>query len=299
MRVYEWDGVPTPIVDADDYILIALGGFPDNGKGDWDEEVAIPAAEAMQKAAITMYSEPKWRRKHMSSKSGKPTPRRGAHASKSAGASMGGGQTHPQNLSLSVRNAAILASLFALEPFRRIAGFTNMVFYAFAQQLHEFYRTEFDKVCAHDPSILRNLPSRLSVFSTATFNFGPATVTFPHIDFRNLAWGWCAITALGNFDPDRGGHLVLWDLKLVIRFPPGSTILIPSAFLRHSNVNIAPHETRFFVYTIHPGGAFPMDIDTSKTTTPQEREQRRKDRERRWAQGIKMYTKWDGPSRTL
>ncbi|KAK7000215.1 hypothetical protein R3P38DRAFT_3328007 [Favolaschia claudopus] len=287
MRVYEWDGVPTPIVDADDYILIALGGFPDNGKGDWNEEVAIPAAEAMEKAA-------------MSGKSGKPTPRRGAHASKSAGASMGGGQTHPQNLSLSVRNAAILASLFALEPFRRIAGFTNMVFYAFAQQLHDFYRTEFDKVCAHDPSILRNLPSRLSVFSTTTFNFGPATVTFPHIDFRN----W----PLGNFDPDRGGHLVLWDLKLVIRFPPGSTILIPSAFLRHSNVNIAPHETRFSFTQYTPAGLFrwvynrfrtDKDIDTSKTTTPQEREQRRKDRERRWAEGIKMYTKWDGPSQTL
>ncbi|KAK6992524.1 hypothetical protein R3P38DRAFT_3330815 [Favolaschia claudopus] len=307
MRVYEWDGVPTPIVDADNYILIGLGGFPDNGTGDWQQEVAVPAADAMQAAAITMYSEPKWRRK-MLGKSGKPTPRRGAHASKSAGASMGGGQTHPQNLSLTVRNAAVLASLFALEPFRRIAGFTNMVFYAFAQQLHGFYAAEFDKICAHDPSILRNLPRRLSVFSTATFNFGPATVTLPHIDFRNLAWGWCAITALGNFAPDRGGHLVLWDLKLIIRFPPGATILIPSAILRHSNINIAKHETRFSFTQYTPAGLFrwvynkfrtDKDIDKSKTTTPQEHEQRRKDRARRWAEGIKMYSKWEGRTRTL
>jgi hypothetical protein len=64
-----------------------------------------------------------------------------------------------------------------------------------------------------------------------TFNFGPQTVTFDHRDSGNLAFGWCAITAFGNFDPTCGGHLVLWDMKLVIEFPPGSTILIPSAMM--------------------------------------------------------------------
>ncbi|KAJ7620521.1 hypothetical protein DFH06DRAFT_1010638, partial [Mycena polygramma] len=39
------------------------------------------------------------------------------------------------------------------------------------------------------------------------------------------------------FDPNLGGHLILWDLNLVIRFPPGSSIFIPSALLRHSNVS--------------------------------------------------------------
>ncbi|KAJ7038729.1 hypothetical protein C8F04DRAFT_950891, partial [Mycena alexandri] len=84
-----------------------------------------------------------------------------------------------------------------------------------------------------------------SVFTTATFNFGPITVTFPHIDFGNLAWGWCVITVLGWFNPDRGGHLILWDLKLIIRFPPGASILIPSAILRHANVKIQPGERRY------------------------------------------------------
>jgi len=58
------------------------------------------------------------------------------------------------------------------------------------------------------------------------------------MDFGNLPYGWCAITSLGPFDPKRGGHLVLWDLQLVIEFPPGSTILIPSAVLQHSNIPI-------------------------------------------------------------
>ncbi|KAJ7760243.1 hypothetical protein DFH07DRAFT_957619 [Mycena maculata] len=51
-------------------------------------------------------------------------------------------------------------------------------------------------------------------------------------------WGWCSIVTLGNFKPDKGGHLILWDLCLIIGSPPGSTIFIPSAILRHSNVPI-------------------------------------------------------------
>ena len=90
-----------------------------------------------------------------------------------------------------------------------------------------------------------------SVWSAATFNFGPRTETLPHLDSKNLACGWCAITALGDYDPDKGGHLILWDLGLVIRFPPGSTILIPSSLLYHSNTSIQDGETRcsFTQYT--------------------------------------------------
>jgi hypothetical protein len=95
----------------------------------------------------------------------------------------------------------------------------------------------------------RNFPG--SIFAACNFNFGPRAVCASHIDFANLAWGWCTIMALGDFDPDRGGHLILWDLRLVIRFPPGSTILIPSALIRHSNVPIQDHEYRasFVQYT--------------------------------------------------
>ena len=40
------------------------------------------------------------------------------------------------------------------------------------------------------------------------------------------------------------GHIILFDLKIAIEFPPGSSILIPSALLRHGNVPIQPGETR-------------------------------------------------------
>ena len=84
-----------------------------------------------------------------------------------------------------------------------------------------------------------------SVFGSYTLNMGPQTVAGKHRDRLNKLSGWCAITALGNFNDISGGHLVLWDLELVIRFPAGSTILIPSALLYHSNTSISNGENRY------------------------------------------------------
>ncbi|KAJ7768415.1 hypothetical protein B0H16DRAFT_1308007 [Mycena metata] len=261
----------------------------------------------MEAAAQEIYTGPKWRRR---AGLDDPVPRRGSHHAKHVGVAMGGGQRHPQNLGHAARNLLIFARLFGLKSLQRIAGWTNVLFMAFAPNLHEYYRASYAALCDWDrlqprtKHIRRNFPERYSVFTTATYNFGPVTVTLPHIDFGNLAWGWCAVTALGNFDPDRGGHLVLWDLKLIIRFPPGSTILLPSAILRHSNLKIGPNETRFSFTQFTPAGIFrwvyndfrtDKDINAAKSTTEAEREQRKRDRAGRWQEGICMYRKWDGP----
>jgi hypothetical protein len=102
-----------------------------------------------------------------------------------------------------------------------------------------YYTTQMVLLALWKP-LRRNFPG--SIFAMCTFNFGPCAVCASHIDFVNLAWGWCVITVLGNFDPDQGSHLILWNLCLVIRFPLGSTILIPSALICHSNVPIQGHE---------------------------------------------------------
>ena len=83
-----------------------------------------------------------------------------------------------------------------------------------------------------------------SIWPAATFNLGPRTITYAHRDSANLAFGWCAVTAFGRFNPKLGGHLILWDMKLVIEFPPGATILIPSATLKHSNTALQPGDLR-------------------------------------------------------
>ena len=92
--------------------------------------------------------------------------------------------------------------------------------------------------------------------ASTTFNFGPKTCTFPHKDLKNLSWGWCSITSLGSYDPTRGGHLVLWDLKVLVEFPPYSTILIPSAIMMHSNTSIGEDETRLTITQYSSSGLF-------------------------------------------
>ena len=81
-------------------------------------------------------------------------------------------------------------------------------------------------------------------------------VCFKHTDYGNLAFGWCCITALGDYDYTRGGHLILWDLKLVIEFPPGATILIPSSTIHHSNARIQAGEHRYSITQYSAGGLF-------------------------------------------
>ena len=54
----------------------------------------------------------------------------------------------------------------------------------------------------------------------------------------------------------KGGHLILWDCGLVIQFPLGSTALIPSAIIEHSNTAIGPHETRYLFTQYVAGGLF-------------------------------------------
>ena len=77
-----------------------------------------------------------------------------------------------------------------------------------------------------------------------------------HLDFLNLAFGWCAVTSFGSFNYKTGGHLILWDLGLVIEFPPGATILIPSAVMSHSNVTIGESERRYSMTQYAAGGLF-------------------------------------------
>jgi hypothetical protein len=211
--------------------------------------------------------------------------------------------------------------LFALECFFCIAGFANRAFFFFGLStpltfvvrhselfqtwnptVHALYVLTLDAL-THDynPALQRNFLRKFSAFAAATLNFGPSTVTFPHIDALNLAWGWCTVTALGFFNPDHGGHLVLWDLRLIIRFPPGSTILIPSAILRHSNIGIPPTETRYSFTQYTAAGlirwvdnGFKSNLSVAEETRNNGAAQAERARARRsrWQDGINSFKAW-------
>lgn len=190
--------------------------------------------------------------------------------------------------------------------FKRLAGFAESLFRQFFPKLSAYYKQTMETLLASDPALSRRLRGEHGLkhgdpppfWAAATANKGPETQTVRHVDHANLAWGICAITALGEFNPDEGGHLVLWNLQCVVRFPPGATILIPSAILEHSNVDLPPGQTRESITRYTSGSLFRWVYNgcaTDKTVltnpSPEMMIQREVDKLRRWEDGINMFPK--------
>ncbi|KAJ7177461.1 hypothetical protein C8R43DRAFT_872458, partial [Mycena crocata] len=279
-----------PIVDSHGRIIAVLGGTP-RDQTSW--------AEVVEGASILMRDNA-----HRLSHSDRQLHHRRAqeaYPSVSCGISHGGGQLHPGELHNNTANTEVTDELKRNEFFKRLAGWANLLFRLFAPMLFAYYQLQMGLLKDWNPSLHWNFVR--TVFAACTFNFGPRALTVPHLDFGNLSWGWCAITALGWFDPDLGGHLILWDLKLIIRFPPGSTILIPSAIVRHSNVPIGPNETRYSFTQYTAGGLFrwirngcKSDEDWELTATPSQKWDRSEEMKSRWEQGVNMYSTVDSLS---
>ncbi|KAJ7026666.1 hypothetical protein C8F04DRAFT_1124811 [Mycena alexandri] len=116
-------------------------------------------------------------------------------------------------------------------------------------------------------------------------NYKKQAITVPHLDFGDLSWGWHAITALGWFNPDLGGYLILWDLKFVICFTLGATILIPSAIKRSSFVQ---YTARGLFRWIRNG--FPTD-EAFENTATEEKVECTKEAKTRWEKdSLKSWT---------
>ncbi|KAI9429108.1 hypothetical protein H4582DRAFT_2090056 [Lactarius indigo] len=112
--------------------------------------------------------------------------------------------------------------------------------------------------------------------------------------------GWCSITPLGSFNPKEGGHIILWDFGLVIEFPPGSTVLIPSALITHSNTPLQAGETRFCLIQYAAGGLFRWVENGFQTQGDRlanaSEEQRRAflaKQNTRWSNAVGMFTTLD------
>lgn len=171
-------------------------------------------------------------------------------------------------------------------------------FQAYFPKTHGFYSESLSKLydqCRH----LRR-PYVTSIMPAAAFNLGPVTVCRPHRDSANLSYGICSITALGNFNPKVSGHLILHELRLAIEFPPGSTVLIPSAILTHSNTRIQPGETRYS-FTQYAAGSLFSYIENGmvskrevmeslpKTAANAMKHMEASEGNRRWQNGLEMF----------
>lgn len=107
----------------------------------------------------------------------------------------------------------------------------------------------------------------------------------------------CSIQALGDFDPKLGGHLILWEIKKVVEFPPGSLVLIPSATITHSNTPIQPGETRT-LFTQFCAGALFRYVDNGfrteaalKKEDPVAYQRMREEKDGRWQMGLGLLSR--------
>ncbi|KAK0438382.1 hypothetical protein EV421DRAFT_1714328 [Armillaria borealis] len=226
---------PQPVLDATGACLMVLGGRPND-----------PAWDSLQHQACNDIDGAK---EHCTFTAEQLRHRRGLYPSLSIGVLFGGGQVCSGNLRNSKKSSTALQSLISKPFFRCMAGFSDNTFGTFYPETYEDYATVLDALCADNPSLRRNFIE--CIWAAATINFSPDAYTNPHTDFLNLVHGMYAVWALGHFDPKKGGHLVIWDLKLVIEFPPGSCILLLSALLEHSNLPIrkGEHRCSFVMYT--------------------------------------------------
>lgn len=122
----------------------------------------------------------------------------------------------------------------------------------YAPKLAQYYDVTLGKLYNHDKTLFR--PFDNSIYPSVAFNIDPCTVCRDHTDAGNFPANLCAITTFGNYNYKLGGHLILYDLKLIIEIPPGYTVFIPSAALRHGNTPIAEGETRYSMVQYCPGG---------------------------------------------
>ncbi|KAJ7156207.1 hypothetical protein C8R46DRAFT_1226442 [Mycena filopes] len=261
---------PRPLVDKESRVIAILGGRPN------DPEYLRLTEDAARELEAA--------RGELNFRADQRTGRRGTFSSATAVWRRAAG-----NLAIPAAMSVVFNRLFLLTCFLRISGFANRLFQAWNPAAHALYSLTLDALTSdYNPRLHRNFPPRISVFAAATLNFGPFTITLPHIDALYLAWG-CPLGPTTHYP-----------------LPPGVYHLIPSAILRHSNIPIAEGERRYSFTQFTAAGLFrwvdngfrtEAGVDEATRDDPGAQAQRAAARQTRWATGINSYMRWDRRSR--
>ncbi|KAA1471495.1 hypothetical protein DENSPDRAFT_858967 [Dentipellis sp. KUC8613] len=156
--------------------------------------------------------------------------------------------------------------------------------------LHETMQALAEK----QPELKQNFHG--SIYPSVTFNLGPKTECIDHNDSGNAPDVPCAVTSLGDFNADDGGDIYLWDLKLCIRFPAGSTLLLSSAAMRHGNTPIADGEHRYSITQYCAGGLLRwvrLGFRPAHTVSARERLRLEGTHDERWEAVLGRLSKYD------
>ena len=165
----------------------------------------------------------------------------------------------------------------------------------YAPKAYQSYHETMEALTQRFPGLIRNFPR--SVFPAASFNFPPNSVSLLHVDHGNRAAGFCPIFSLGDFDYRRGGHLVLEDQRLIIEFPVGCMLSIPSASCKHGNIPVQKHETRASFTQYAAGGLFHYVEYGFKTreqlhaSNPARAAEMEREKGERWLREVDIFSK--------
>ncbi|KAH9932143.1 uncharacterized protein BXZ73DRAFT_46974, partial [Epithele typhae] len=183
-----------------------------------------------------------------------PDTRRGAYVAVDTGVSMGMGSMEPARWVKKTKRAEDLEErLLGNRILGNVAGWqSTLLCYAYPR-IWLRARHTMARLRQRRPHVKFNFPGR-TVYSSMTANMGPQTVTLPHLDSLNYPGCPCAVTAWGHYNPDLGGHLYFPTLRIYIRFPPGCTVFLSSAALRHGNIAVQEGEIRYSVTQYMSGG---------------------------------------------
>ncbi|THU89824.1 hypothetical protein K435DRAFT_677098, partial [Dendrothele bispora CBS 962.96] len=276
------------IVDKNGRVFAVLVGNPPNDPS-W-ESVHKTAASLMEQHG----SQVKMRDSDVPS-------RRNVKKYLSAGYSFGGGQKVPQPFAQKdPMNKLIIDELLSSASFQRISGHLNAAFATWGPRLHRLYHHTLEDYASLDPSFSQCFPQ--TAFAAATFNFDTQTATTEHLDYLNYLYGWCGVTALGSYNYTKRGHLILWDIRLIIEFPPGTSILLPSAYIRHSNTSISSGEKRYSFTQYSAGGLFRYAQDGMRSRVSMssvEKDEKEQQARREVSEGVKLYSTLDELARSV
>ncbi|KAJ3904023.1 hypothetical protein F5879DRAFT_802473, partial [Lentinula edodes] len=218
--------------------------------------------------------------------------RRGAFPALARGISYGKGQPEPMRLGGDKQD--LMEDLFAHQCFHRVAGFQSAALSSWFPRCYQEALYRKRQLQQLRPKLLPNFAN--SVYSCMTVNFGPQTWTYIHTDSKNDPCLPCAVTSGGKYNWKLGGHMVLWDFRIILEFPPGTTILLSSAFLRHSNIPVSKGETRVSV-TQYSAGSIRRWLEYGgrteealKLQDPEAYARELEKRSCRWKEALDMYS---------
>ncbi|KAJ3560154.1 hypothetical protein NP233_g11020 [Leucocoprinus birnbaumii] len=236
-----WDSItPRPLLDSCNKVIAILAGRPDHQdfmhKCQW---LFLKMNEVALKIDFA---------------DGEKHHPRGNYPAVNVGITPGQGAVKP---SFTIPHENEMKQLLYDEDFQDLADFHSFTVNMWCCGMYERFRNCIKKLQKH-----KRLSKKLKfltpagVFPRIAFNFGPMAWTEHHRDPKDYALAWCIVQSLGKFDPTKGGHCVLDDLKLFIEFPPGSIILLPSATFLHANlpVHVSEGEARASITQYFPGG---------------------------------------------